>query len=85
MVRELLVCLAAVTWWTLMRMRFLLAILVGWWATIGLGLAEPWPHPLLIPDYLAWGLGGWASIVWLWAARVVSRAWLKRHFEGSAI
>ena len=85
MLREVVVSLAAVTWWTLGRIRFPLAILVGWWAAIGLGLSEPWPHPLLIPGYLAWGFGAWASIVWLWAARVVGRAWLKQHFKESGI
>ena len=78
MLKEVVVSLAAATWWTLMRMRFLLTVLVGWWAAIGLGLAEGSPRPLLIPGYLAWALAGWASLVWLWAARVVARAWLRR-------
>lgn len=82
MVRELLVCLAAVTCWTLVRMRFLMAILVGWWAVIGLGLAEGSPGPLLVPSYLVWGLAGWAGGVWLWSAKVLFRGWVRTRWDG---
>lgn len=79
MLRELAVCLAAVTWWTAVTMRWFVGILVLWWAAVGLGLVEGSRGFMLILNPLAWGLGGASAVIWLWGARTVWRAWVGRN------
>ena len=77
-VREAAIVLAAVTWWTVVRMRTALGMLVVWWAAVGLGLVEGSRGLLLIPKPLAWGLVGASGAVWLWGAMAVRRAHYSR-------
>ena len=78
-VREAAIALVAVTWWTVVRMRTALGMLVLWWAAVGLGLVEGSRGLLLIPKPLAWGLVGASGAVWLWGSMAVWRAHISRQ------
>jgi hypothetical protein len=83
-VKEVTIFLATVTWFTLVKIRMWLAVLVAWWAAIQLGFQEVYLHPLLQHRYFAWGLAARAALIWVFAVVVLANAWIKRIGEHNA-
>ena len=84
MVKVVTIFLATVTWFTLVKIRMWLAVLVAWWAAIQFGFQEVYLHPLLQHRYFAWGLAARAAFIWVFAVVVLAKAWIKRIVEHNA-